>query len=118
METEIFKTRRSSRGHTVVMFQTPSLMNPADVERVGSALNKLAEDLQGGRLVLDFTKLQFLSSQAVGIILTLHKKLSATPAGGQSLVLCGVGPQLMQLLKITRLDRILTIKATQKEAVA
>ena len=118
MEAETFKTRRSSRGHTVVMFQTSSLMNPGDMERVGATLTKLAEDLKGGRLVLDFSKVQFISSQAVGVIITLNKKLAARAAPGETLVLCGVGPQLMQLLKITRLDRILTVKATQKEAVA
>ncbi|MDB5297988.1 MAG: hypothetical protein JWO31_3971, partial [Phycisphaerales bacterium] len=63
-----------------------------------------------------FDKVKYLSSQAVGIVLTLNKKLSQFP--GSSLVLCGVGPQLMQLLKITRLDKILTIKPTQAEAFA
>ena len=32
-------------------------------------------------------------------------------------VLCGVGPKLMELLKITRLDRILVVKPTQQDAV-
>jgi anti-anti-sigma regulatory factor len=32
-------------------------------------------------------------------------------------VLCGVGPKLMELLKITRLDRLLTVKPSQQEAV-
>ena len=118
MQSELFKTRRSSRGHTVVMFQSPSMMNPGDMERVGASLTKMADELAGGRLVLDFSKVQFLSSQAVGVILTLNKKLTAKAAPGETLVLCGVGPQLMQLLKITRLDRLLTIKDTQKEAVA
>jgi anti-sigma B factor antagonist len=118
LESELFKTRRSSRGHTVVMFQTPSLMNPTDMERIGASLGRMAEGLAGGRLVLDFSKVQFLSSQAVGVIITLNKKLATKAAPGETLVLCGVGPQLMQLLKITRLDRILTIKDTQKEAVA
>ena len=53
--------------------------------------------------------------QAIGIVLTLHKKLSQLKKS--SFVLCGVGPQLMQLLKITRLDRILTIKPTQQDAL-
>jgi anti-anti-sigma factor len=61
---------------------------------------------------------KYLSSQAIGIILTLNKKLSGGSGGGDNLVLCGVGPQLMQLLKITRLDRILTIKDSQQDAVA
>ena len=117
MEQEFYKVRQA-QGRTVVEFQTPSLMNPLDLEQVGAGLFKLVDEDQSGRLVLDFTKVQYLSSQAIGIILTLNKKLTGTSAGGDNLVLCGVGPQLMQLLKVTRLDRILTIKASQKEAVA
>ena len=117
MEQE-FYTVRQAQGRTVVEFQTPSLMNPLDLEQVGAGLFKLVDEDQSGRLVLDFTKVQYLSSQAIGIILTLNKKLTGSSAGGDNLVLCGVGPQLMQLLKVTRLDRILTIKPSQKEAVA
>jgi anti-anti-sigma factor len=64
-------------------------------------------------LLLDFEKVLYLSSQAIGIILTLQKKLSALKGG--RLILCGVGPRLMELVKITRLDRILTIKPSQHE---
>ena len=112
-----FYTVRQSGKHTVIEFQTPSLMNPQDLERVGSQLFRMVDEEKRTRVVLDFGKVKYLSSQAIGIILTLNKKLTGGAAGGEGLVLCGVGPQLMQLLKITRLDRILTIKPTQKEAM-
>ena len=113
-----FYTVRQSGKHTVIEFQTPSLMNPQDLERVGSQLFRMVDEEKRTRVVLDFGKVKYLSSQAIGIILTLNKKLTGGAAGGEGLVLCGVGPQLMQLLKVTRLDRILTIKPSQKEAVA
>ena len=116
MEADFYTVRQAGK-FTVVEFQTPSLMNPLELERIGGGLFKLVDEEKRDRLVLDFAKVQYLSSQAIGIILTLNKKLAASPAGGGRLVLCGVGPQLMQLLKITRLDRILTIKADQKDAV-
>ena len=118
MEEQEFYTVRQSGKQTVVEFLTPSLMNPLELERIGAGLFKLIDEEKRDRVILDFTKVQYLSSQAIGIILTLNKKLTGTSAGGQNLVLCGVGPQLMQLLKITRLDRILVIKPTQKEAAA
>jgi anti-anti-sigma factor len=114
---EEFYTVSQSGKHTVVEFLTPSLMNPLDLENIGNGLFKLVDEQKRDRLVLDFTKVKYLSSQAIGIILTLNKMLNASAAGGTNLVLCGVGPQLMQLLKITRLDRILTIKPTQTEAM-
>ena len=116
MESEFYTVRQSGKA-TVVEFLTASLMNPIELEQIGGGLFKLVDEDKHDRLVLDFTKVQYLSSQAIGIILTLNKKLTGTSAGGQNLVLCGIGPQLMQLLKVTRLDRILTIKPTQKDAI-
>ena len=101
--------------YTVVEFRTASLMDPIMLEEIGSQLYRLVDDEDRRKLVLDFEKVQYLSSQAIGIVLTLNKKLAALRHS--KLVLCGVGPKLMDLLKITRLDRILTVKPTQQEAV-
>jgi anti-sigma B factor antagonist len=100
---------------SVVEFRTASLMDPLILEEIGKELYRLVDEEDRRKLVLDFERVQYLSSQAIGIVLTLNKKLS--PLKYSKLVLCGVGPKLMELLKITRLDRILTIKPTQQEAV-
>ena len=100
---------------TVVEFKTASLMDPMILEEIGQELYRLVDQEDRRRLILDFEKVQYLSSQAIGIVLTLNKKLSALK--NSKFVLCGVGPKLLELLKITRLDRILTVKPTQKEAV-
>ena len=100
---------------TVVEFKTASLMDPMILEEIGQELYRLVDEEDRRRLILDFEKVQYLSSQAIGIVLTLNKKLSALK--NSKFVLCGVGPKLLELLKITRLDRILTVKPTQREAV-
>ena len=41
------------------------------------------------------------------LFLGMQKKLASLKQG--KMVLCGVGPRLMELLKITRLDRVLTL---------
>src|SRR5829696_8109897 len=103
------------KDHSVVEFRTPSLMDPIILEEIGKELYRLVDEEDRRKLILDFEKVQYLSSQAIGIILTLNKKLSALK--NSKFVLCGVGPKLMELLKITRLDRILTVKPTQEDAV-
>ena len=100
---------------TVVEFRTASLMDPPLLERLGAAIYTLVDDEDHRLIILDFEQVQFLSSQAIGILLTLKKKLDKLPHS--LLVLCGVGPTLMQLIQITRLDRVLTIKPTQREAL-
>ena len=113
MEMESFFTVRQSKGYAVVEFQTDSLMNPLELERIGQGLYRLVDEAGHHQVVLDFSAVKYLSSQAVGIILTMNKKAAQFPEG--RLVLCGIGQQLLQLLKITRLDRLLNIVASQKE---
>src|SRR5215207_6905274 len=97
---------------SVVEFRTPSLMDPLVLESIGQELYRLVDAEDRRKLVLDFERVEYLSSQAIGIILTLNKKLGSLK--NSKMILCGVGPKLMELLRITRLDRILTVKPTQK----
>ena len=99
----------------VVEFRTPSLMDPIELENIAKSLYRLVDEEDKRRVILDFEKVTYLSSQAIGIVLTMNNKLSKLPHS--KLVLCGVGSRLMELVKITRLDRILTIKPSQREAV-
>jgi anti-sigma B factor antagonist len=101
---------------TVVEFRTPSLMDPIDLQNVSEQMFDLVDNQDKRQIILDFEKVQYLSSQAIGIVLNMNKKLGALK--NSKLVLCGVGPRLMELVRITRLDRVLTIKPSQKEALA
>src|SRR6266566_7769278 len=101
--------------NTIVEFTSPSLMDPIELEQIAQQLYKLIDEQDRRRIILDFEKVQFLSSQAIGILLAMQKKLSQLKKS--NLILCGVGPRLMELLRITRLDKVLTIKPSQKEAI-
>lgn len=99
----------------VVEFQTASLMDALELQAIGDALYHLVDAQDKRLIILDFSRVEFLSSQAIGILLTMNKKLAALPRS--KLVLCGVGARLTELLRITRLDKILTVKPSQKEAI-
>lgn len=101
-----FSTRQDGK-FTIVEFKTESLMNPLELERIGAALFRLVDEEHRHHLVLDFQPVRYLSSQAIGMLVSLNKRLSQANDG--TLALSGVGPQLLQLLKITRLDRVLKI---------
>lgn len=100
----------------VVEFKIPSLMDPIVLDAAGKRLYSLIDEEDRRKVILDFEKVQYLSSQAIGILLSMKKKLDALP--NSKFVLCGIGARLAELLKITRLDKVLTIKPTQKEALA
>lgn len=109
-------TVQQVRDATVVEFLSPSLMDPVELESIAQELYRLIDEQDRRRIVLDFEKVQYLSSQAIGILLAMQRKLSGL--SGSRLLLCGVGARLMELLRITRLDRVLTVKATQEDALA
>ena len=113
--TSTLFTVQKIEKYTVIEFKTPSLMNPSELEQIATDLYRLVDEEDRRYILLDFEKVKYLSSQAIGIVLTLHKKLSQLKKS--SFVLVGVGPSLMQLLKITRLDKVLKIKDSQREGV-
>ena len=67
------------------------------------------------RLVLDFTKVKSISSSALGIVVSLNRKITA--AGG-SLKLFGLDENVSYLFSITTLDKILSLHPTLEAALA
>jgi anti-anti-sigma factor len=102
-------------GTTVVEFTAASLMDSVQLEQMAEGLYHLVDEQDRRHIVLDFERVQYLSSQAIGMLLGMQKKLASLK--NSRMILCGVGPRLMELLRITRLDRVLTVKPTQTEAV-
>lgn len=100
---------------TVVEFKTPSLMNPMELEQIAKALYHLIEEEDRRKIVLDFEQVKFVSSQAIGIVMNMRKKMATLHHS--HLVLCGVGPKLMEVLKLSGLLKLLVIKPSQREAV-
>ena len=113
MESEYLVTRIDKA--TIIEFRVPSLMEPGQLESIQQQLFKLVDEQDKRWIILDFSRVEFLSSQAIGIVIGLNRRLSALP--NSKLLLCGVNAKLTELLRITQLDRVLKVKATQKEAV-
>ena len=99
----------------VVEFRIPSLMEPAQLDSIQTQLFKLVDEQDKRLVILDFSRVEFISSQAIGIVIGLNRRLSALP--NSKFLLCGINAKLTELLRITRLDRVLKIKPTQKEAI-
>jgi anti-anti-sigma factor len=90
-------------------------MDPPVLESIQADLVRLVEVEDRRLMVMDFEKVQYVSSQAIGIIIHVNKKLAALPHS--KLVLCSVPPKIMEVLRILRLDKVLKIVPTQKDAV-
>lgn len=102
--------------HTVVDFLSASIIDTPQINEIRDILNHLVVQEDRRLLVLNFERVMFISSQFIGVLLETNTNLMKLPHS--KLVLCGVGKELMQLLKITKLDRVLTLKNSEKEAIA
>jgi anti-sigma B factor antagonist len=101
---------------TVVEFRISSLMDSVQLENIQKELFILVDEQDKRIMILDFSRVEFISSQAIGIVIGLNRRLTKLPKS--KLLLCGINSKLIELLRITRLDKVLTIKPTQKEAIA
>jgi anti-sigma B factor antagonist len=77
-------------------------------ERVGARI-----DAGAPRLILDLTAVDFVDSTGLSAILSLLKRVS--PSG--ALALAGCRPPVIELLKLTRLDRVIQLYAGTEAAI-
>ena len=106
---------QSIRSVTIVTFQDASILDTVQVEEIGETLYDLVDSRNCKRLVLDFTAVRFLSSSALGILITLQKK--AKTIKGQ-VVLCALKDDLRKVFQITKLEKLFTFAKTEEEALA
>jgi len=70
--------------------------------------------LAGHRLALDFTEVTMMGSLALGSLVTISKECTA---GGGRLALFGLNNNLTEVLKMTRLDKMLPIYKDEASAL-
>lgn len=69
------------------------------------------------QVVLDLSKVDFIDSTALGVIVQSLKRIKQAGEGGTGeLALCGVNDKVMSLLKLTRMDRVFPIFLNSIEA--
>jgi anti-sigma B factor antagonist len=98
---------------TVVSFNVTSLCDIAGIERVSTRLRQFIADSRPKKMVMDFTHVKFFTSQVLGLLLDIWRKLQAD--GGQ-MVISGIDPQLHRVFKITNLDKIFRFFADSQSA--
>ncbi len=100
---------------TVVRFVDRKILDEAAIGELGEELFALVENDHRGALLLNFAEVEFLSSAALGKLITLDKKIKA--AGGK-LKLCNIRPQIYEVFAITKLNNLFEIKDGEDEALA
>lgn len=98
----------------VVSFKDASILDALTIQRIGNELYNLIEEQGRKTLLLDFSDVRFMSSQALGVIIRLRTKADKVAA---KIALASIRPELIRVFKITNLDRLFVFHATRDEGL-
>lgn len=101
-------------GVTIAKFVDKKILDEANIQAIGNNLFALIEEDGCRKIILDFSLVEYLSSAALGKLITMDKKAKAAKS---KLRLCCIRPEIYEVFEITRLNKIFDIKATQEEAL-
>ncbi len=99
----------------VVTFTANSILDGQLIEEIGRDLYALVDEQARRKLILDFNAVRMLSSQMLGVLITLKKKAAAIKG---RVVLCSIRPDLLKVFTLTKLDKVLEIVKDEGEAMS
>lgn len=98
----------------VVQFADRKILEELSIHEIGEELRGLADTEPRVKMLLDFGNVDHLASAALGMLITLNKKVQEQ--NGQ-LKLSNINRQIFQVFKITRLNRVFDIHETAEQAL-
>lgn len=101
-------------GAQVVDFVIEKLLDEVDISRIGDRLDAVVSQVDHPLLVLDFAKVLHMSSSALGMLITLHKKIN--DRGGR-MALCSIRPEIYKVFSITKLSEVFHIYESRSTAM-
>ncbi len=93
-----------TRGEVlVVRFDAPAIGAAANLEQLGHELRDIILQKQPSQMVIDFTRVSFFSSQMLGLLVDVWRRLKDC---GGTVVISGINPNLTRVFRITSLDKV------------
>src|SRR5438067_11974405 len=94
----------------VVNFVDKKILDEQNIQMIGDDLLRLVDELGRRKVLLNFGNVEFMSSAALGKLITLHRKLQAVQG---KLVPCNIAKSIMEIFEITKLNKMFTITPDQ-----
>lgn len=117
MSSQVGRRRRliveeDAGGVTIVNFVDKKILDEQNIQQLGEELASLVDGPR--KILLNFANVEYLSSAALGKLITLQKNVAS--ASGK-LRLCRIHPQIFEVFKITRLNKLFDIHKDEQAAL-
>jgi len=99
---------------SIVELKDRKILEEMSIMQIGEQLNAMVAAAEVPKVVIDFTNVAHMSSSALGILITLHKRVREKR--GQ-LRLCCIQSAIYEIFVITRLNEIFSICQSRQEAL-
>lgn len=99
---------------TVVKFTDRKILDEQNIQVIGEQLYSLVDDAGRKKLLLNFSNVEYLSSAALGKLISLNKKILDRKG---KLVLCGIIPQIFEVFEITGLKKLFHFSQDEQEGL-
>jgi anti-sigma B factor antagonist len=98
----------------VVNFIDKKILDEQNIQMIGDDLFRLVDELGRRKILLNFSNVEFLSSAALGKLITLNRKVQGLRG---KLVLCCISKEIKEVFEITKLDKLFTIHLDEQSAL-
>lgn len=99
----------------VVGFTDSKILDSQRIEQVGKELQEAVPQATHKKLLLNFRGVSFMSSAMITKLVMLNKNCKAQ---GVALKFCEVSPNVMEVFKITKLNKLFDIQESEEKAIA
>jgi anti-sigma B factor antagonist len=100
-------------GILTVLFTDARILDEPKLEQVASEVLELLNKSTEERVILDFRNVQFMTSSMLGKLVQINKKCKEFKV---KLKFASIAPDIRQVFKITRLDKLFEIEADEAAA--
>jgi anti-anti-sigma factor len=103
----------SKDGILTIYFLTPRLLEHPHLEELAKEVLAQLEKTSEDRVILDFQKVQFMSSAMLGRLVMIHNKCKEYKV---QLKVSSIDPEIRKVFKITKLDKLFDIEPDEAAA--
>ncbi len=102
-------------GQTTLIRFNHNTFDRVEIQDLREALRQVVTQTEPPNFVIDFAHVSYMSSIILGVIMGIHLNICNREG---CLRICGMNPITERVFHITRLDKVLRILPTYKEALA
>jgi anti-anti-sigma factor len=110
---ELFQLR-TEQSVNIIEMRLPEHIDSTEFDQLNASLSGLLEAKPSKSWIIDFSAVDYLGSAMLGLMVNFRQKVKAAKG---KLVLCGVSPRLLEIIRTCCMDRLFPIARSRADAI-